>query len=125
MSCREIPPGCPGTASPTFPQDCLSEQDLGARRGSSICPPYLHLSAVFFIHLHITTELNLSRCASSMKLQFLLLTAAIISPLLPFENRKRHAAKIDHFDECLHAFSALSLPRVIENYRTSPQHVKC
>jgi len=89
MSCHKILAWCPGTSSPGhFAGSAYGSRRrvFGAEGGAG--PPHLHLSAIFFIYLHLTTGLNLSRCPSSLKLQFLLLTALIISPLPAYENRK-------------------------------------
>jgi len=74
---------------------------------------FTHISQRGFIYLDVQAQQNLH-----------FLTAMIVSPLLPFENRKIRAAKMEHFDEYLHAFSALSLLHIIVNFRTSPRHLQ-
>lgn len=90
---------------------------LPAPRGAP-SPPllyslFIHISQQGAIYLDVPAQQNL-----------IFLTAMIVSPRLLFENRKIHAAKMERFDEYLHAFSALSLLHIIENFRTSPQHLK-
>lgn len=74
---------------------------------------FIHILQQGAIYLDVPAQQNL-----------IFLTAMIVSPRLLFENRKIHAAKMERFDEYLHAFSALSLLHIIENFRTSPQHLK-